>query len=61
MMQLEVLSTSNILTNGGFEDGETGCTKNLLENTAQDVLDTSVAHVEVQDSDTHGGSNGMHF
>lgn len=61
MMQLEVLSTSNILTNGGFEDGETGWTKNLLENTAQDVLDTSVAHVEVQDSDTHGGSNGMHF
>lgn len=61
MLELEVLSTSNILINGGFEDGETGWTKNLIGNTAQDVLDSSVAHVEVQGSDTHGGSNGMHF
>ncbi len=61
MLELEVLSTSNILENRGFEDGETAWTKNLLGNTAADVQDSSVAHVEARAEDPHSGTSGMHF
>lgn len=63
-LELEVLSTGNILQNGGFENGEASWTKELFDNTEEDVKDTNIAHVEVKtgaNNDPHNGDAGMHF
>lgn len=63
-LELEVLSTGNILQNGGFENGEASWTKELFENTEEDVKDPGTAHVEVKtgaNNDPHNGDAGMHF
>ena len=62
-LELEVLSTSNILVNGGFENGESSApwAIELFDNTADDVKDASIAHVEVKKEDPRSGSWGMHF
>ena len=63
-LELEVLSTGNILQNGGFENGEASWTKELFDNTQEDVKDSNIAHVEVKtgaNNDPHNGDAGMHF
>lgn len=60
-LDLEVLSTSNILVNRGFEDGEAPWIKTLLDKPEDYVLDSSVGHFEVRAEDPHSGANGMHF
>lgn len=61
MLQLEVLSTSNILINRGFEDGQEPWIKTLLDKPADYVMDSSIGHFEVRAEDPHTGANGMHF
>ena len=53
-LELEVLSTSSILVNGGFENGQEPWNIALLDNTA---AGTAV----VNGDDPHSGSSGMHF
>ncbi len=53
-LELEVLSTSSILVNGGFENGQEPWNIALLDNTA---AGTAV----VNGDDPHSGGSGMHF
>ncbi len=53
-LELEVLSTSSILVNGGFESGQEPWNIALLDNTA---AGTAV----VNGDDPHSGGSGMHF
>ncbi|NDO49619.1 hypothetical protein FMM75_09440 [Lachnospiraceae bacterium MD335] len=53
-LELEVLSTSSILVNGGFERGQEPWNIALLDNTA---AGTAV----VNGDDPHSGGSGMHF
>lgn len=54
MLELEVLSTSNILVNGGFENGQEPWEITLLDGTAAGTA-------AVNGDDPHSGGMGMHF
>jgi len=64
-LELEVLSTSSILVNGGFENGQTPWQIITMdEETATDIKDSEIAHAEVRTgngADPHNGNGGMHF
>ncbi|MBD5520827.1 MAG: hypothetical protein HDR03_06315 [Lachnospiraceae bacterium] len=62
-LTLEVLSTSNILQNPGFESADTSCWNTTLSETTQANItaDPGNHHVERKDEDPHGGSWGWHF
>lgn len=65
VLELEVLSTSSILVNGGFENGdekpEPWVVIPMDENTEADLKDSATAHAEVKKDDPHNGTWGMHF
>ena len=65
VLELEVLSTSSILVNGGFENGDANpepwAVIPMDEQTAADIKDSSIAHAEVKKDDPHNGTWGMHF
>lgn len=54
MLELEVLSTGNILTNSGFENGLEPWKITLLDNTGEGTA-------LVNGDDPHSGNSGMHF
>lgn len=65
VLELEVLSTSSILVNGGFENGDANPEPWVVipmdEQTAADVKDSAIAHAEVKKDDPYNGTWGMHF
>ncbi|MDE7266769.1 MAG: glycosyl hydrolase 53 family protein [Lachnospiraceae bacterium] len=54
MLELKVLSTSSILENGGFENGQEKWKIELLDNTSEGTA-------KVNGEDPHDGDLGMHF
>ncbi|MDE7206144.1 MAG: glycosyl hydrolase 53 family protein, partial [Lachnospiraceae bacterium] len=63
-LELEVLSTSSILENGGFENGQDPWVITPFGNLVDDITDSSIAHAQVQSgsgADPYNGNSGMHF